>query len=138
MSNTKNLNAMGKVKYATGIDYVKGSLAKPKVKDGHSCGTYLIGTHREAATTNPTCTRLYVREADDYVRSTAPGAEEMKQRARFSAVATSVAARAKDLSQMTADQQAFKAQKDEPGGKKTMKSYLWSLELKSYDESHAG
>ena len=129
---------MGKVKYATGIDYVKGSLAKPKVKDGHSCGTYLIGTHREAATTNPTCTRLYVREAEDYVRSTAPGAEEMKQRARFSAVATAVAARAKDLSQMTADQQAFKAQKDEPGGKKTMKSYLWSLELKSYDESHAG
>ena len=127
---------MGKVKYATGIDYVKGSLAKPKVKDGHSCGTYLIGTHREAATTNPTCTRLYVREAEDYVRSTAPGAEEMKQRARFSDVATAVAARAKDLSQVTADQQAFKAQKDEPGGKKTMKSYLWSLELKSYDESH--
>ena len=129
---------MGKVKYATGIDYVKGSLAKPKVKDGHSCGTYLIGTHREAATTNPTCTRLYVREAEDYVRSTAPGAEEMKQRARFSAVATAVAARAKDLTQMTADQAAFKAQKDEPGGKKAMKSYLWSLELAKYDQSHAG
>ena len=129
---------MGKVKYATGIDYVKGSLAKPKVIDGHSCGTYLIGTHREAATTNPTCTRLYVREAENYVRSTAPGAEEMKQRARFSAVATAVSARAKDLSQMTADQAAFKAQKDEPGGKKTMKSYLWSLELAKYDQSHAG
>ena len=129
---------MGKVKYATGIDYVKGSLAKPKVKDGHSCGTYLIGTHREAATTNPTCTRLYVREAEDYVRSTAPGVEEMKQRARFSAVAAAVAERAKDLSQMTADQAAFKAQKDEPGGKKTMKSYLWSLELAKYDQSHAG
>ena len=129
---------MGKVKYATGIDYVKGSLAKPKVKDGHSCGTYLIGTHREAATTNPTCTRLYVREADDYVRATAPDQEELARRARFSAVAAAVAARAKDLSKVTADQQAFKAQKDEPGGKKTMKSYLWSLELKSYDESHAG
>ena len=37
---------MGKVKYATGIDYVQGSLAKPKVKEGHTCGTYLIGTHR--------------------------------------------------------------------------------------------
>ena len=34
--------------------------------------------------------------------------------------------------------QIFKTQKDEPGGKKTMKSYLWSLELKSYDENHAG
>ena len=138
MSNNKNLNAMGKVKYATGIDYVKGSLAKPKVKDGHSCGTYLIGTHREAATTNPTCTRLYVREADDYVRATAPDQEELARRARFSAVAAAVAARAKDLSQVTADQAAFKAQKDEPGGKKTMKSYLWSLELAKYDQSHAG
>ena len=46
---------MGKVKYATGIDYVQGSLAKPKVKEGHTCGTYLIGTHRTAATTNPNC-----------------------------------------------------------------------------------
>jgi hypothetical protein len=136
MSNTKNLNAMGKVKYATGIDYVKGSLAKPKVKEGHSCGTYLIGTHREAATTNPTCTRLYIREADDYVRATAPDQEELARRARFSAVARAVAARAKDLTKITADQAAFKAQKDEPGGKKTMKSYLWSLELASYDQNH--
>ena len=54
---------MGKVKYATGIDYVQGSLAKPTVKEGHTCGTYLIGTHRTAATTNPNCTSLYVREA---------------------------------------------------------------------------
>ena len=30
---------MGKVTYATGIDHVSGSLAKPKVKDGHSCGS---------------------------------------------------------------------------------------------------
>ncbi len=44
---------MGKVTYATGIDHVSGSLAKPKVKDGHSCGSYLIGTHRVAPTTNP-------------------------------------------------------------------------------------
>ena len=32
--------------------------------------------------------------------------------------------------------QIFKAQKDEPGGKKTMKSYLWSLELAKYDAAH--
>ena len=48
-------------------------------------------------------------------------------------MAAAVASRAKDLSQMTADQAAFKAQKNEPGGKKTMKSYLWSLELAKYD-----
>ena len=59
---------MGKVKYATGIDYVSGSLAKPKQKNGHSCGSYLLGTHRTAPTSNPNCTRLFVREArnDDF------------------------------------------------------------------------
>ena len=59
---------MGKVKYATGIDYVSGSLAKPKQKNGYSCGTYLLGTHRTAASQNPNCTSLFVREArnDDF------------------------------------------------------------------------
>ena len=51
---------MGKVKYAAGIDWVKGSLSKPVVKNGHSCGTYLIGTHREAE--NPQC--RHVRSSD--------------------------------------------------------------------------
>ena len=52
---------MGKVTYATGIDHVSGSLAKPKVKDGHSCGSYLIGTHRVAPTTNPNPSRRCVQ-----------------------------------------------------------------------------
>ena len=52
---------MGKVTYAPGIQYVNGSLAKPKKVDGHKCGDYLIGTHRTAETTNPDCTRLYIR-----------------------------------------------------------------------------
>ena len=124
---------MGKVKYATGIDYVSGSLSKPKTKDGHSCGTYLIGTHREAATTNPDCTRLYIREKDAYKRSTPVTQDELLKRNRFAAVAASVAARAKDLTKVTADQAAFIAQKDSPDGIKTMKAYLWSLELAAYD-----
>ncbi len=33
---------MGKVTYATGIDHVSGSLAKPKVKDGHSSRTPIV------------------------------------------------------------------------------------------------
>lgn len=37
---------------------VKGFLAKPKKADGHNHGDYLIGTHREAATTNPANTNL--------------------------------------------------------------------------------
>ena len=49
-----------------------------------------------------------------------------------------VRTRAKDLSKITADQAAFAEQKDQPNGKKTMKSYLWSLELATYDAQHNG
>ena len=68
---------MGKVKYATGIDYVSGSLSKPKKKDGHSCGTYLTGTHRTAASENPNCTRLYIRDAGVYDRTTPLSSKEL-------------------------------------------------------------
>ena len=129
---------MGKVTYAPGIEYVQGALAKPKKKDGHKCGDYLIGTHRTAATTNPNCTRIYLRKADSYERSTPVTANEVRQRNRFSAVAAAVAARAKDLSKISADQMAFAAQKDQPDGKKTMKAYLWSLEKAAYDAEHNG
>ena len=129
---------MGKVTYAPGIEYVQGALAKPKKQDGHKCGDYLIGTHRTAATTNPNCTRIYLRKADAYQRSTPVTANETKQRSRFSAVATAVAARAKDLSKMSADQMAFAAQKDQPDGVKTMKAFLWKLEKEAYDTEHNG
>ena len=125
---------MAKVTYAAGIDTVSGSLAKPKKKDGHMCGTYLIGTHRVAETTNPECSRLYIRKGDAYNRSTPVLADEMANRQRFAAVSAAVAARAKDLSKITADQIAFQAQKET--GYKTMKSYLWSLEAAAYDQAH--
>ena len=126
---------MGKVKYAEGIDYVQGSLAKPKVKEGHRCGSYLIGTHRTAATTSPDCTRLYVRGADTYVRTTPPSADEIAVRERFAAVAHMVSVRSKDLSKINADIADFKAQKDLPGGKTTMKSWYWMVCGAEYDES---
>ena len=129
---------MGKVTYAPGIEYVQGALAKPKKKDGHKCGDYLIGTHRTAATTNPNCTRIYLRKADAYQRSTPVTTNEVRQRNRFSAVAAAVAARAKDLMKISADQAAFAAQKDQPNGKKTMLSFLWKLELEAYDAEHNG
>ena len=81
---------MGKVKYATGIDYVSGSLSKPKVKNGHSCGTYLTGTHRTAATENPDCTRLYIRDAETYKRTTPVTVREQAARSRFQSVAAAV------------------------------------------------
>ena len=129
---------MGKVKYATGIDYVSGSLAKPKVKEGHSCGTYLIGTHRNAPTTNPNCTRLFVREAETYKRTTPVTALETKARSRFAAVSVAVKERAVDLSKMSADQLAFAAQKDLADGKKTMRAYLWKVCGEAYDAEHNG
>ena len=129
---------MGKVKYATGIDYVSGSMAKPKKKDGHSCGTYLLGTHRVAATESPDCTRLYIREADVYERTTPLTSKELDARARFTAVAAAVKARKEDLSQITQDQINFAAQKDQPGGKTTMKAYLWLICGQKYDSEHNG
>ena len=127
---------MGVVKFSDGIQYVKGSLAKPVKKSGHSHGDYLIATHREAATTNPNCSRLYIRQADRYKRSTPAMADELAARARFTAVSRAVRLRAKDLMQINADQAAFLAQRDTANGKKTMTSYLWMLEGAKYDTEH--
>ena len=127
---------MGKVKYATGIDYVQGSLAKPKVKEGHTCGTYLIGTHRTAATTNPNCTSLYVREADTYKRTSQPSSKELANRARFTAVSAAIKVRKADLMKVTEDEAAFMAQKNLSGGKKTLKAWYWMVCGNEYDQEH--
>ena len=127
---------MGVVKYATGIDYVSGSLSKPKKRNGHSCGTYLTGTHRVAATENPNCTRLFIREAETYNRVTPLSSKELLARGRFAAVAAAVKVRSKDLMQISDDQAAFIAQKDLADGKKTMKAYLWKVCGDAYDQQH--
>ena len=119
---------MGKVTYSPGIQYVNGSLAKPKKVDGHKHGDYLIGTHRTAPTTNPNCTRLYIRKADTYDQGNRVlSQKETAARASFAAVAAAVAVRSKSLEYIASDKAAFDAQKDLPGGKKTMKSYLWAV-----------
>ena len=127
---------MGKVAYSPGIEYVNGSLARPKKVDGHSHGDYLIGTHRTAPTENPDCTRLYIRKGDTYVRTTPLTADETAARARFTAVAQAVNTRKADLSKLSADQAAFRAQKDQPGGKKTMKAWYWMVCGQAYDAQH--
>ena len=129
---------MGVVKYSPGIEFVKGSLAKPKKVEGHNHGDYLIGTHREAATTNPECTRLYIRKADAYKRSTAPSVNEVAARQRFAAVSAMVRTRSKDLMQITTDQQNFLAQRDTANGFKTMKKYLWAICGDAYDAEQNG
>ena len=124
---------MGKVTYSPGIQYVQGALAKPKKVDGHNHGEYLIGTHRIAATTNPDCTRLYIRKADAYKRSTPLTQDEIGARNRFKNVAQMIKARKQDLNKITQDQEAFLAQKNLPNGIKTMKKWYWSVVGEEYD-----
>ena len=119
-----------------GIETISGALKKPVKKEGHSHGNYMIATHRVAATTNPNCQRLYVKGPEAYKRSTPVKPDELVARTRFAAVARAVANRKNDISKITADQQAYAAQKNQPGGYKTMRSYLWSLELAAYDQAH--
>ena len=91
---------------------------------------------RTAATENPDCSRLYL--VGEYKRSTVPQAKELAARARFASVAASVKARSKDLMQQATDISNFLAQKDTPGGKKTMKAYLWKVCGDAYDAALAG
>ena len=129
---------MAIVKWAKGIDFVSGLLSKrPKKGTPHSeHSNALLATHRVAATTNPDCTRIYM--VGEYNRSTPVTAREAQLRTRFAAVTRAVATRAKDLMNMTTDQANFLAQKDQPNGKKTMKSYLWSICAAAYDAEHNG
>ena len=129
---------MGKVTYSPGIEYVQGSLAKPKKVDGHNHGDYLIGTHRTAATQNPNCTRLYIRKADTYGVNVSKSQRSLAARTRFSEVQAAVNERVKDLSKIAQDRQAFLEQKDTAGGKKTFKAYLWKVCGDAYDTAHNG
>jgi len=128
---------MGKVTYSPGIEFVQGSLAKPKKVDGHNHGDYLIGTHRTAATQNPNCTRLYIRKANTYGVNISMSSRSLAARTRFSEVQAAVNERVKDLSKIAQDRQAFLEQKDTAGGKKTMKAYLWKVCGDAYDTAHS-
>jgi len=125
---------MAKVEWSAGIDSVSGALSKPGKNGQHSCAKMLLGTHRVAATENPNCNRLYMRKKTQ--RSTNPSQDELSARLRFSTVAQAVNARQKDPTKMVADQQAFIAQKDTAGGKKTLKAWYWMVEGAAYDQEH--
>ena len=122
---------MAKVEWSAGIDSVSGALSKPGKNGQHSCAKMLLGTHRVAATN---CNRLYLRKKVE--RSTAPSTRELYARVRFASIAAAVSDRSKDLSKITNDQQAFIAQKDLAGGKKTLKAWYWMVEGAAYDQEH--
>ena len=125
---------MAHVEWSAGIDSVSGALSKPSKTGQHSCNKMLLGTHRVAATENPNCNRLFLRKKVQ--RSTSPSEDEQMARVRFSTVARAVNTRRKDLTKVTADQQAFLAQKDTAGGKRTMKAWYWMVEGEAYDAQH--
>ena len=118
---------MGVTKVNPLFEHLSGALAKPKKKDGHKCGEYVIATHRVAETTNPNCQRVYIKSADAYNRSTPVSDHEIEIRTLFTERLEWVNARAKNLSTLSQDQVAYLAQKDQPNGAKTWKSYLWKL-----------
>ena len=122
---------MAKVQWSNGIDFVSGALSKPSKKSQHSHSKMLLATHRVAETTNPNCNRLYLRKNAE--RSTPVSSSELNHRMRFSAIARAVSARMQDVTKISQDQAAYAAQKNTAGGKKSMKSYLWSLEMAAYD-----
>ncbi len=127
---------MAKVTYSAGIDHVSGALAKPGKSGQHSCTKMLLATHRVAPTQSDACNRLYLRPKP--VRSTQPSSDELRARERFQSVAAMVKARKADLLHIAQDVEAFKAQKDLAGGKKTMRAYLWLVCGQEYDSTHNG
>jgi prephenate dehydratase len=96
----------------------------------------LLGTHRVAATTSNKCNRIYLRKKVE--RSTEPTSDELAARTRFSIVSAQVAQRKKNLATMNQDREAFETQKNTPGGKKTLVSYLWMVVGAAYDAEHPG
>lgn len=125
---------MAKVEWSAGIDSVSGALSKPGKNGQHSCAKMLLGTHRVAPTESNQCNRLYLRKKTK--RTTSPSEDELFARIRFAAVSQAVNDRKKDLTKITADQQAFLAQKDTAGGKKTLKAWYWMVEGAAYDQEH--
>ncbi len=124
---------MAIVRWSAGIDSVSGALAKPSKRSQHSCNQMLLATHRTAATTSTECNRLYLR--DKVQRSTPLTEKELAVRNRFRAVSAMVRERAMDLSKVSADQEAFLAQRET--GIKTMKAWYWDVCSKEHDAANA-
>ena len=130
---------MAKASYAPMFETVSGALTKINKKSPHAGDQKMVlATHRKAETTSKDCSRVYLRGLESVTRKTPVSSEELAKRERFATVAAAVATRSKDLGRYSTDRAAYLLQKDQPDGKKTFKSYLWSLELATYDAAHPG
>ena len=94
----------------------------------------LLATHRRAATTSDTCNRIYLRDENNFTKSNSTDA--MWARERFQSIAAMVRQRSRDLSKISQDQQAFLAQRNQPYGKKTMRSWYWKVCGQEWDAQH--
>ena len=128
---------MAKATYAPMFETVSGALNKIDKKSPHAADKKMVlATHRKAPTTSPDCSRVYLRGLSSVTRSTPVTAKETGIRTKFAAVSTAVNTRLHDTTKQAADQAAFKAQKDAANGKKTLRSYIWSLESAAYDQAN--
>ena len=119
------------------FETVSGALTKINKKSPHAADQKMVlATHRTAPTTSKDCSRIYLRGLSSVTRTAPLSEDELLARSRFSVVSQAVNTRAKDLNHISADQIAFKAQKDDPDGCKTMKSYLWKICGDEYDAQH--
>ena len=125
---------MAKASYAPMFETVSGALNKINKKSPHAADQKMVlTTHRVAPTTSPDCSRVYLRGLSSVTRTTPVTAKETGVRTKFAAVSAAVNARLQNSSTLPADEAAFKAQKDSANGKKTLRSYIWSLESAAYD-----
>ena len=128
---------MAVVEFADAIKSVSGAMTRINKKSQHAGDQKMVlCTHRKAATTNPNCSRIYLRGLTSITRSTPVTAEETAHRSKFGEICAAVAARRKDLGKITQDNVNFKAQKDEAGGYKTMRSYLFHLEKVAFEQTN--
>ena len=130
---------MAKATYAPMFETVSGALNKINKKSPHAADQKMVlATHRKAPTTSPDCSRVYIRDLNSITRTTPVTAKETGIRTKFAAVSAAVNTRLHDQSKQADDLAAFNLQKDSANGKKTMRSYLWSLEAEAYDQALNG
>ena len=124
--------------YADVVSSLSGALTKINKKSPHAVDQKMVlTTHRVAPTSQVgKCNRMYLRGLNSVTRSTPVSESEVEHRSKFAVVSAAVNARMKDTSKQAADLAAFNAQKNTPGGKPTMRTYLWAIEAEAYDENN--
>ena len=125
---------MAKVEWADAIKTVSGALVKINKKSPHAQDQKMVlATHRVAPSQSTQCSNLYLRGLSAVSRTSEPTQLELAARTRFQTVQAAVNTRMKNLSTLATDREAFEAQKDLAGGKKTLKAYLWKVCGDAYD-----